>query len=103
MCGVGAISGSCPGAGGRGGCGEGLRTDMNPIFGWIESTDISEWVRGSDCICAFPTIVTVHNICMAFLAGGSIAIDLRLLGFAPFMPIKPLRGFMPLFWLAFAV
>jgi hypothetical protein len=40
---------------------------------------------------------------MAFLAGGSIAIDLRLLGFVPFMPIKPLRGFMPLFWLAFAV
>src|SRR5207253_9193363 len=65
--------------------------------------ELSEWVRGSECICAFPTIVTVHNICMAFLAGGSIAIDLRLLGFAPGVPLKWTAGFVPLLWLAFAV
>ena len=75
---------------------------MDDIFGWMEHSALSEWVRGSDCICAFPTIVTVHNLAMAFLAGGSIAIDLRLLGFASQVPLKPMARFVPLLWLAFA-
>ena len=76
---------------------------MDPVFAWIEGSALSEWVRGSECICAFPAIVTLHNIGMAFLAGGSVAIDLRLLGFAPHMPLKPMGRFVPLLWLAFAV
>ena len=76
---------------------------MNPIFAWIESSALSEWVRGSDCICAFPTIVTLHNIGLAFLAGGGIVIDLRVIGIAPDMPLKPMGRFFPLLWLAFAL
>jgi hypothetical protein len=53
---------------------------VDPLFAWSE---LSQWIRGSDCLCAFPTIVTLHNIGMAFLAGGGIAIDLRIIGFAP--------------------
>jgi hypothetical protein len=79
------------------------RFDVNPIFAWIESSALSEWVRGSDCICAFPTIVTLHNIGLAFLAGGGIVIDLRVIGFAPDMPLKPLGRLFPLLWLAFAL
>ena len=76
---------------------------MDPLFSWIESSGLSQWVRGSDCICAFPTIVTLHNIGMAFLAGGGIAIDLRIIGFAPGIPLKPMGRFVPLLWLAFTV
>jgi hypothetical protein len=76
---------------------------VDPFFAWIESSDLSQWVRGSECVCAFPTIVTLHNIGMAFLAGGGIAIDLRLIGFAPGIPLKPMARFVPLLWLAFAV
>jgi hypothetical protein len=76
---------------------------VDPIFAWMESSELSLWVRGSDCICAFPTIVTLHNIGLAFLAGGGIIIDLRLIGFAPDMPLKPLARFFPLLWTAFAV
>jgi hypothetical protein len=75
---------------------------MDDVFGWMEHSALSEWVRGSDCICAFPTIVTVHNLAMAFLAGGGIAIDLRLLGFASQMPLKPMTRFVPSLWFAFA-
>src|SRR5262249_59924072 len=75
---------------------------MDPIFGWIESSALSEWIRGSDCLCAFPAIVTLHNIGMAFLAGGGIAIDLRLLGMAPRIPLKPMGRFVPLLWVAFS-
>ena len=75
---------------------------MDPFFAWIETSELSEWVRGSDCICAFPTIVTLHNIGMAFLAGGSVAINLRIIGFAPGMPLKSMGRFVPFLWLAFA-
>jgi hypothetical protein len=76
---------------------------VDPIFAWMESSELSLWVRGSDCICAFPTIVTLHNIGLAFLAGGGILIDLRLIGLASDMPLKPIARFFPLLWLAFAV
>jgi hypothetical protein len=69
---------------------------------FVEHSELSEWVR-SDCLCAFPTIVTLHNIGMAFLAGGSIVIDLRILGFAPAMPLKPMARFVPVLWLALTV
>ena len=43
---------------------------MDAFLAFVENSALSEWVRGSDRICAFPTIVTLHNIGMAFLAGG---------------------------------
>jgi hypothetical protein len=76
---------------------------VDAVFAFIEHSALSEWIRGSDCVCAFPTIVTLHNIGMAFLAGGGIAIDLRIIGFAPGIPLKPMRRFVPLLWLALTV
>lgn len=76
---------------------------MDAAFAFIEQSALSEWVRGSDCVCAFPTIVTLHNIGMAFLAGGGIAIDLRIIGFASGIPLRPMASFMPLMWLAFGL
>jgi len=75
---------------------------MDPIFAWIESSALSEWIRG-ECLCAFPTIITIHTICMGLLAGGSSAIDLRILGFAPGIPLERTLGFLPVLWVAFAV
>jgi len=75
---------------------------VDDFFALVEHSDLSEWVR-SDCLCAFPTIVTLHNIGMGFLAGGSVVIDLRLLGFAPQVPLKPMARFLPVLWLAFVV
>lgn len=76
---------------------------MDPIFAWIETSALSQWIRGSECICAFPAIVTLHNIGLAFLAGGGIVIDLRLIGFASDMPLRPMARFSPVLWLALAV
>jgi hypothetical protein len=75
---------------------------VDPLFAWIESSALSQWIRG-DCVCAFPTIVTLHNLGMAFLAGGAIAIDLRIIGFAPGIPLKSMGPFLPVMWLAFVV
>jgi len=78
---------------------------MDPFLGWIETSALATWVRGESVGTefVFPIIVTLHTIGMGFLAGGSTAIDLRILGIASNIPLKPMARFVPLLWLAFAV
>jgi hypothetical protein len=76
---------------------------MDPFLAFIEGSELSNWIRGSDSLFAFPAIITLHTIGMGFLAGGSAAIDLCILGFAPGISLKAMRRFLPLLWLAFAV
>ncbi|HEY6257326.1 MAG TPA: hypothetical protein VIY51_16205 [Xanthobacteraceae bacterium] len=76
---------------------------MDPFFAFIEHSDLAELIRGSDSLLAFPAIITLHAIGMGFLAGGSTAIDLRILGVARGIPLKAMAGFLPLLWLAFAI
>jgi hypothetical protein len=76
---------------------------VDPFLAWIEGSDLSNWIRGSESLFAFPAIITLHTIGMGFLAGGGAAIALRLLGFAPGIPLKPLARFYPLLWIAFVV
>ena len=76
---------------------------MDPVFAFIEHTDLSEWIRGSESVFAFPAIITLHAIGMAFLAGGSAAIDLRILGFAPNLSLGAMGRFLPVLWLGFAI
>ena len=75
---------------------------MDPFLSFVENSDLSMWVRG-DSMIAFPTIITLHTICMGFLAGTSSAIDLRILGAAPGIPLGVLRRFYPLMWSAFVI
>src|SRR5258708_9756912 len=75
---------------------------MDAFLAFVEGSDLSAWIRG-DSMLAFPTIITLHTICMGFLAGASSAIDLRILGAAPGIPLASLQPFYPLMWLAFAV
>jgi hypothetical protein len=75
---------------------------MDAFLAFVEGSDLSTWIRG-DSMLAFPTIITLHTICMGFLAGTSSAIDLRILGAASGIPLDSLRPFYRLMWLAFAV
>lgn len=70
---------------------------------WLEATDFSTWLRESESIWAFPTILTVHTVSMGFLAGVSAAIDLRMLGFAPRTPLLEMKKFLPVLWISFWV
>jgi hypothetical protein len=78
---------------------------VDSFFAFVEGSELASWVRGEsiDWTFVFPVVVTLHTIGMGFLAGGSAAIDLRILGLAPHMPLKLMRRFLPLLWLAFAV
>ncbi len=74
---------------------------MHPFFLWLEATTLSTWIRESTSVWAFPSILSLHTIGMGLAAGLSAAIDLRILGFAPAIPLLELRRFMPVMWIGF--
>jgi hypothetical protein len=76
---------------------------MDPFFAFIEQSELSDWIRGSESLLAFPGIITVHALGLGILAGGSAAIDLRILGFAPGISLRAIGRFLPLLWLAFTM
>jgi hypothetical protein len=73
------------------------------FFASVEHSAFSVWVRESGSLLAFPGILLMHTYGMAVLVGIVAAIDLRILGFAPGLPLAPLTRFLPLLWVAFWV
>ena len=76
---------------------------MMDFFQWLESTGFSTWVRESPSIFAFPVILLFHTVGMALCVGVSAGINLRILGFAPSLPLSPLARLFPILWLGFWV
>jgi hypothetical protein len=76
---------------------------MDSFLAFIENGALSTFIRETPTIFVFPAILTLHTIGMGVLAGGSIAIDLRILGFAPKMALAPIGRFFPVLWLALVV
>lgn len=65
------------------------------VFSWIEATALSVWLRESPSLWAFPFVLILHTVGMGFLVGTNVAIDLRILGFAPRIPLSSFERF---FW-----
>ena len=76
---------------------------MDPFFAWIEQSWLSDWIRGSESLLAFPGIITLHALGLGILAGGSAAIDFRVLGVAPGVSLKAMARFLPVLWTAFVL
>jgi hypothetical protein len=70
---------------------------------FIESTGLAIWLRESPSVLAYPTLLAFHTFGMAFLAGTSTAISLRVLGFASSVPLAPLRKFFPVMWIGLSI
>ena len=73
------------------------------ILNFLENNGLAIWLRESPSILAYPTLLAFHTFGMAFLVGTSVAIALRLLGFASSVPLAPLRKFFPVMWFGFAI
>jgi hypothetical protein len=69
----------------------------------LEQLSFIVWVRESGSLWGFATFLFMHTIGLATLAGVSASIDLRVLGFAPTLPLAPLRRLFPLMWAALAL
>jgi len=76
---------------------------MKEFFDFLEQMEFSRWVREAQTIWAFPTILFVHTLGMAIVAGGSAMIDLIVLGFWPAVPMKPFVRLFPVLWVGFGV
>ena len=74
---------------------------MDPFLIWLESTPLNQWIIGSPSLFAFPGILALHAIGMGFAAGLSAAIDLRILGVAPGVPLPEMRRLLPFLWAGF--
>lgn len=69
----------------------------------IEASNVSVWVRESGSIWSYPTIIFFHSVGLAIIVGLSTAIDLRVLGFAPGVPVAPLEKLFPIMYAGFWV
>ena len=76
---------------------------MIPFTTWIETTALSVWVKESPSLLAFPFILIVHAWGMGLLAGSNAALDLRILGIAPRIPLSAMEKFYPVMWFAFVI
>jgi hypothetical protein len=74
---------------------------MSAVFGWIESSALSVWMRESNSVFVYPAILSAHTIGMAFAAGVNAAIALHLLGAAPGIPIADMRRYTAVLWIGF--
>ena len=69
---------------------------MTNLFTAIEGTALAAWVRESPSIWAYATILTLHTVGLAIVVGANVMVDLRLLGWAPAIPLAALRAVFPI-------
>lgn len=69
----------------------------------LEGTGFGTWLRESPSIWAYPAVLTLHTLGLAALVGANAVLDLRLMGFAPRIPLAPLEQLFPVMWVGFWV
>lgn len=69
----------------------------------IEDLGISTWIREGGDWYGYAFILFLHTMGLATVVGGSLAVDLRLLGWFSGLPIKPLVRVFPVIWWGFAL
>ena len=72
------------------------------LFGSIEQTALSVWVRESPSLLAFPFILYLHTLGLAMLAGLNVGLDFWLLARGT-IPSFDLKGIYRVMWLGFAI
>jgi hypothetical protein len=70
---------------------------------WVENSGLGTWVRESPSVWAYSGLISFHAFGLAFVVGLSWAIDLRILGFAPQLPLAPMEKLFPIIWIGFWV
>jgi hypothetical protein len=69
----------------------------------LQESSVMAWFRESGSLWGYPFVLFLHTIGLATVAGLNGALDLRVLGVAPKIPLASLTRFFPIIWTAFAV
>ena len=73
------------------------------VISWLQQSAAMDWFRESGSLWGYPFVLFLHTIGLGTVAGLNGAIDIRVLGAAPKIPLASLKGFFPIIWMAFAV
>jgi hypothetical protein len=76
---------------------------MESFLRLVESTALSVWIRESDSLFAFPGILVLHTLGMAFLAGAAVAVALILFGVARSVRLESVALLTPVAWAGLSV
>ena len=76
---------------------------MEPFFVWLERTPLSVWLREEPSLMAFPFVLILHTVGLAFLVGANVAFDTRVLGLARGVPLLSMRRYYRSMWAGFWV
>jgi hypothetical protein len=71
------------------------------FLAWLSGSPVGEWVSGSTW--AYPGLLFVHTLGLGILVGLNSAVGLRLLGFAPQIPLAGMEPLFPYMWAGFWV
>ncbi len=74
---------------------------MESFFVWLEATPLSTWLRESPSLWAFPFVLILHTVGLAFFVGANLAWDVRVLGFSMGIPLEALRRYFLVMWAGF--
>ena len=75
-----------------------------PLFlNTLEQSGLSTWLRESPSVFGFYFILVFHTIGLALVVGPIAAINLRLLGVGPEIPLPPLSNWFKLMWLGLVI
>ena len=67
----------------------------------LSNTDSVVWMRESESIWAYPTILFLHTLGLGILVGFTTTIDFRVLGFSRRLPLGPLHRLFRYVWIGF--
>lgn len=73
------------------------------FYQMLEQTGLGTFVRENPSLWGWPAFLTMHTIGMSLLVGMNAAVDLRILGVAPQMPLAPMARLFPFMWFGFAL
>jgi hypothetical protein len=67
----------------------------------LSATTFARWINESESLFAYPGMLFFHTLGLAIVVGISIAVGLRLLGFATRIPLASMRALFRYLWLGF--
>jgi hypothetical protein len=73
------------------------------FFGTIERSELSRWIRESPSLFAFYFILLLHTIGLSLVVGANAVLDLRILGVASTVPLKPLKQLFGVMWVGLGI
>src|SRR5688572_10701490 len=76
---------------------------MDSFFLWLEAWPLGIWMREEPSLWAFPFVLILHTVGLAFMVGANVAVDVRALGGATGVPLISMHRYYRSMWAGFWV